>query len=68
MIRRSAVLSYLVLLTAGPAAAQSLPEKVWNDVRWAAEDAFFLVTSPVRGDASGWKTAGWLALAWAAEE
>jgi membrane-associated phospholipid phosphatase len=59
---RTAAPTLLVLLCAGQAAAQSLPRKVWNDVRWAAEDAFFTVTSPVRGDASGWKTVGWLTL------
>ncbi|MGH7507369.1 MAG: hypothetical protein ACRELX_17075, partial [Longimicrobiales bacterium] len=52
-----------VAFTATPANAQSLPEKVWNDLRWAAGDAFFLVTSPVRGSASDWRTAGWVTAA-----
>jgi membrane-associated phospholipid phosphatase len=55
--------SALVAVAAGGAWGQSLPRKVWNDVRWAAEDAFFLVSSPARGDAGDWKTTAWVALA-----
>lgn len=51
-----------LVLCAGQASAQSLPRKVWNDVRWAVEDGFFLATSPVRGDGSDWRTVGWVAL------
>lgn len=60
---RVAVLTTALLLCAEAASAQSLPRKVWNDIRWAAEDAFFTITSPARGDASDWKTTGLIALA-----
>jgi hypothetical protein len=56
----------LALTTVASTAAQSLPRKVWNDVRWAAEDAFFIVTSPIHADGSDWKTTGFVALATAA--
>jgi membrane-associated phospholipid phosphatase len=62
-IGRTLALAPALLLCAGAVSAQSLPRKVWNDVRWAAEDAFFLTTSPVRADAGDWKTVGWVALA-----
>jgi len=52
-----------LLPSAGPSSAQSLPEKVWNDLRWAAEDAFFLATSPLHGSSSDWRAAGWITAA-----
>jgi hypothetical protein len=61
-VKRALLALYGLVLCAAQASAQSLPRKVWNDVRWAGEDAFFTVTGPVRGDAGDWKTVGWLAL------
>jgi hypothetical protein len=65
-LRSTAVCITLLASGFASAVAQSLPRKVWNDVRWAAEDVFYVVTSPVHADASDWKTTGWVALAAAA--
>ena len=51
----------LLLLGAGGASAQSVPRKVYDDVRWALSDALFVLISPVYSDGRDWATVGLLA-------